>query len=146
MRLLLMLLVCAAPLGAQNTTPGVTLAQIKSLSWLSGEWRGSGGAHPSFFEDYRMVDDSTMRMRSLEDSTFAVANDSSLITSRNGRIQKGNSVVTHIRGDTVRFEPAPGRRGNGFTWIRQSANSWTAVLDVPNGASVVYQMPRAQRR
>jgi len=145
MKVLPMLLLCVASLGAQNT-PSFTVAQFKSLAWLGGQWRGSGGSYPNFFEDYRVVDDSTIRMRTLKDSTFAVASDSSLITPRNGRIQNGGSVVTRIRGDTVRFEPAPGQRGNGYTWIRQSANAWTAVLDAPGGANVVYQMRRVPRK
>jgi len=145
MRLLLAFAICAAPLAAQSAPPTFTVAQFKSLSWLAGDWRGSGGAYPSFFEDYRVVNDSTMRMRSIKDSTFAVANDSSLLTLRDGRIQKGNSVVTRLHGDTLRWEPVPGRRGGGFTWIRQSANAWTAVLDGPNGTNVVYEMRRARR-
>ena len=144
MRFMLMLAVCAVPLAAQNA-PTFTQAQFKSLSWLTGQWRGSGGAYPRFFEQYGFVDDSTIRMRSLKDSTFAVATDSSLITFRNGRIQNGTSVVARLRGDTVRFEPAPGRRGNGYTWIRRSADSWTAILDAANGANVVYQMQRVRR-
>jgi hypothetical protein len=134
-------LLVAAPLAAQSP-PTFTLAQFKSLSWLEGSWRGSGGAYPSFFEDYRMINDSTMRMRSLKDSTFTVASDSSDFLFRNGRITKGSSAITKITRDTIRLDRVPAAPGRGYTFVRTSPTTWTAILESPSGAPTIYQMKK----
>ena len=72
---------------AQEPAP-VTLEQFRQMQWIVGSWRGSGGAYPSFFEEYHAVDDSTIQMRALSDSTFRAATDSSWIEFRNGAIRK----------------------------------------------------------
>ena len=146
MKLFVALALLATPVAAQsNAGSTFTLAQFKSLSWITGSWHGSGGAYPSFFEDYRMVNDSTLRMRTLRDSTFTVASDSGDYVFRAGRITKGNSAVTRISGDTVRFDPVPMVPNRGYTFVRTSPTSWTATLDNPRGAPIVYQMKKVTR-
>ncbi len=147
MKLFVALTLLATPVAAQsNSNPTFTLAQFKSLSWLAGSWRGSGGAYPSFFEDYRMLNDSTLRMRTLRDSTFSVATDSGDYVFRGGRITKGSSAVTRISGDTVRFDRVPAAPGRGYTFVRTSPTTWTAILDSPNGAPTIYKMTKVTRK
>ena len=134
---------------AQEPAP-VTLEQFRQMQWIVGSWRGSGGAYPSFFEEYRAVDDSTIQMRALSDSTFSAATDSSWIEFRNGAIRKRgidrNYVVVALSADSVRFA-RPGEASGGHTFSKVSADEWTATLH-PSGAGgqpTVYVMRRVQR-
>lgn len=138
----------ALPLACQQRTPPrVTLAQFQELRWLSGAWRGSGGAYPAFYEEYRVLDDSTIRMRSFPDSTFTSAGDSSSIEWRNGvvvnRSANSASVAIELSGTSVHFVREGATRG-GFTFSRQSADQWTATLhaSTPGRSETVYVMRR----
>jgi hypothetical protein len=123
----------------------ITQEQFSTLRWLDGRWFGSGGAYPAFYEEYQVIDDSTIVQRNFPDSTFTNASDSAFIELRGGAGQKGDPGtiqyrIAHVRGDTVRFEPAREGR-SGFTWIRLSDSAWRAVLDgSPN--PTVYEMRR----
>lgn len=141
-------LLTALALPAVASAQRVTLAQFKKLTWLAGTWRGSGGNYPSFFEEYRFINDSTILMQSLSDSTFRTATDSSAIELRNGAIAS--------RGDGGRFSDALvvtdtsiqfRRRGattGGWTWTRVSADEWIATIhpSSPTGRATVYIMKR----
>lgn len=138
----------ALPLAAQQkTAPHVTLVQFQELRWLSGAWRGSGGAYPAFFEEYRVLDDSTIVMRSFPDSTFTRASDSSNIEWRSGvvvnRSANSASIAIELSGTSVHFAREGATRG-GFTFSRQSADQWTATLhaSTPGGSETVYVMRR----
>lgn len=138
----------ACPGGGAGQAPRVTLEQFKQLRWLSGSWRGSGGAYPSFFEEYGVIDDSTIQMRALADSTFRVATDSSRIEWRNGVVSKrgGSSyVAVELTASSVRFA-REGASGGGFTWTSNSADQWTATLhpSTPQGSETVYVMRRVR--
>ena len=138
----------AGTLAAQRRAAPATPAQFRELRWLSGKWRGSGGAYPAFFEEYRVVNDSTILMRSFADSTFRGATDSSWIELRQGivatRSDRAPSVAIELSADRVRFAREGSDRG-GFTWTRVSADQWTATLHAvtPGGAETVYVMRRA---
>ena len=144
---------CVSPETQQQTTDSsapavVTLDQFRQLDWIVGLWKGSGGAYPAFFEEYRIVDDSTIQMRALSDSTFSVATDSSWIEFRNGQIGKRRAdreyVVIAASADSVRFA-APGSGGHTFT--RTAADEWVATLHPidPGGQTTVYTMRRFTR-
>lgn len=109
----------------------VTVADFGQLSWLIGSWRGVGGDGKPFYEAYSAVDDSTIRMRSYADSTFATVTDSSVILLRGGILanEGGNARWVATRLDTLGadFSPERGAR-NTFTWSRQSPTQWTATL------------------
>jgi hypothetical protein len=114
---------------------------------LSGAWRGSGGAYPAFFEEYRVLNDSTIVMQSFPDSTFTHASDSSRIEWRNGvvydRSARSASIAIELSGTSVHFVREGTARG-GFTFSRQSADQWTATLhaSTPGGGETVYVMRR----
>jgi len=137
-------------LEAQRPAVRATLAQFRELHWLTGRWRGSGGAYPAFFEEYRAVNDSTILMRGFADSTFRTATDSSLIQLREGVVStqsaRAPSVAIELSADRVRFARAGSDRG-GYTWRRVSADQWTATLHAvtPDGAETVYVMRRVRR-
>lgn len=132
---------------AQQPAQRTTLAEFRTLSWLTGAWRGSGGSYAAFYEEYRAIDDSTIAMRSFTDSTFRVVSDSSTIAWRNGIVVKRGSgtpaVAIELSGRHVRFR-RPGALRGGFTFTRDSADQWTATLHPasPDGRETVYVMRR----
>jgi hypothetical protein len=125
----------------------VSAEQFASLSWLIGDWRGSGGQYPAFYESYRMLNDSTIEMRTYSDSTFTKATETSELGLRSGSIQSlrdgtVRSVVTRISGDSV-FFGRPNGAGGKFVWVKGPEGQWTAVLDGASGAPpTVYEMRR----
>ena len=138
-------------MSAQAQPANVTREQFRQLRWIDGQWRGSGGAYPSFFEEYRFVNDSTIRMRAFSDSTLRVVRDSSTIEFRNGTVQSRSARslydVIELAPTTIRFA----RRGattGGHTFARVSADEWTATLHpaTPGGQATVYTMRRLSRR
>ena len=143
--------VCGVLLAQTQERPpspvSATRQQFKQLQWIAGTWRGSGGAYPSFFEEYRVLDDSTIKMRSFSDSTLRTATDSSSIEWRNGRVQSRSArstyVVVALTPTTVRFA-RPNATGGGHTFTRVSANEWTATLHPGSagGQPTVYRLRR----
>jgi hypothetical protein len=125
-----------------------TLDEFKQIhSWLQGVWRGSGGAYPSFFEEYRVLDDSTIRMRSFSDSTRQVVSDSSMIEWRNRMVRSRSARSTYdviaISPDSIRFIK-PGATSGGHTFRKVSPDEWTARLHPAQaqGQPTVYVMRR----
>lgn len=133
----------------QAQPPTVSVADFQQLRWLEGTWRGSGPGYPAFFEAYRVLDDSTMLMKSFTDSTLSVVNDSSVIALRGGTVSSRSArsryVVTELSAHRVRFV----REGStlGHTFERVSDDQWTATLHAADagGRATVYQMRRRQR-
>jgi hypothetical protein len=144
---------CSSPEVKQEEVPSpvtVTLDEFRQLQWIAGSWRGSGGAYPAFFEEYRVVDDSTIQMRAFSDSTFSVVSDSSWIELRSGQVRSRGgdrqNVAIALSSDSVRFA-RPGIAHGGHTFTRSSADEWTATLHPgsPEGQPTVYVMRRVQR-
>ena len=128
----------------------VSQEQFRSLRWLEGRWRGREAGHPFFYEDYRVVDDSTIATRSLSDSTFTAASDSSRLELRGHTLSSGGGssewIATELDGTHVHFEPRKGARNN-FTLRYVSPTRWSAVLRWPKAhgrpaREVIYQMER----
>jgi hypothetical protein len=128
----------------------VSLEQFRQLYWIVGSWRGSGGDYPSFFEEYRIVDDSTIQMRALSDSTLTAATDSAMIELRNGTIRKRGTdreyIVIGASAVSIRFA-RPGETTGGHTFTRATENEWMATLHPSSagGRSTVYIMRRLNR-
>lgn len=148
-----LLLVLAAPaaLSAQATAPAqVSPAQFAKLKWLAGAWQGSGGAYPAFFEEYRIIDDSTIGMRSFSSADLSKVNDSARIEFRNGNVyHRGHGsekVAIELTGSTVHFAPVGAARG-GFIFNRHSADLWTATLQSAKegGHETIYVMRRVRQ-
>jgi len=148
-----------APAG--DTTPNApasgkskpySLAQFAQLRWLEGRWRGALPDGGFFYEQYRWLDDSTIVMHAFGDSAFARATDSARVTLRYGVVaNEGISarwVATRLDSAAVEFVP---RRGasNGFSWVRESPDRWTATLQSPSRDGgirrTVYHMERIGR-
>ena len=135
---------------AEPAPVAVSLAEFRQLHWIDGTWRGSGGAYPAFFEEYRVLDDSTIQMRGFTDSTLSVTNDSSRIEWRNGTIRSGGSersyVAVEFTATTIRFA-RPGVPLGGHTFANKSPDEWTATLHPsrPDGQPTVYTMRRLSR-
>lgn len=125
----------------------VSAEQFASLGWLIGDWRGSGGQYPAFYESYRLLNDSTIEQRAYSDSTFTTATETSEIALRAGAIQSSSggtvrNVVTRISGDSVFFARS-NRAGGEFVWVKGPDGQWTAILGGAGGAApTVYEMRR----
>lgn len=143
--------------GRQTDTGGLvpaavtaSLDEFRQLQWIAGRWLGSGGAYPAFYEEYRVVDDSTIQMRAFSDSTFSTATDSSWIELRNrgirSRREGRESIVVALSADSIRFAP-PAATAGGHTFTRVSADEWRATLHPqrPGGQPTVYIMRRMGR-
>jgi hypothetical protein len=128
-----------------------TLADFARLGWLVGSWRGRLPDGGSFYERYRWLDDSTIKMRSFTDDTFSKATDSARITLRAGTVaDEGGARWLATRLDSTGVDFASEHdASNNFTWARESRNSWKAVLNSidRNGKAqtVVYPMQRIGR-
>ena len=121
------------------------------LRWLEGNWRGRLPDGGYFYERYRLVDDSTIAMRSFPDSLFARVTDSSNITLRGGTVaNEGGArwVATRLDSDAVDFASERGA-SNNFTWKRDSPDRWTATLRSNDAQgrprTTVYPMERVRR-
>jgi hypothetical protein len=143
--------VLATSVAGAQTQAKATRTSFKRLQWIVGSWRGSGGAFPSFFEEYRLVNDSTIQMRAFSDSTFRTATDSSMIEFRNGGISSRNArssyVAIEVTPTSIRFI-RPGMTTGGHTFSRVSADEWKATLHpaASGGAAVIYVMKRVHRQ
>lgn len=138
------LLACAhgerpAQAPATPTTPPVPAAivpatastsDVQGLHWLVGRWRGIDptGRSAPFYESYQVVSDALISGNTWADSTFTRVTDTSFIQLSGSEIvTSSQGVVTKIDGHSVHFESRrPG--GNAYTWTRDNADQWTAVL------------------
>ena len=56
--LIVLIVACASSEPAEEaapTTAAVSLDEFRQLQWIAGTWRGSGGAYPAFYEEYRFI-------------------------------------------------------------------------------------------
>jgi len=145
---LLALLALTVTVACAKPRIDTTVEQFKQLQWIVGTWRGSGGNYASFFEEYRIVDDSTIGMRAFSDSTLAVASDSSTIELRDGVVRSRSADGSYY--DSSEFTPTsirfmrPGATTGGHTFSLVSDGEWTATLhpSEPQGQATVYTMRR----
>ncbi len=142
-----LLAACAAPDAPPRQAASVTREQFRQPEWITGTWRGSGGDYPAFFEQYELINDSTLRMRSFADSALGTVTDSSMITWHDGIIESWSPRSTYVAialaPDSIRFIRRGQARG-GHTFTRVSADEWTATLHLaePGREPVVYTMRR----
>jgi hypothetical protein len=138
---------------AAQPTPGrYSLQQFQRLRWLEGDWRGRLPDGGSFYERYRLLDDSTIAMRGFADSTFTKVTDSARIALRGGTIiDEGGSapwVATRLESNAVDFASTRDA-SNGFTWTRESPDRWTATLRSTDRQrrpqTTIYPMERIRR-
>ena len=123
--------------------------EFGELRFLEGTWRGRMADGKSFYERYTFVDDTTIVMHNLSDSTLARATDSSRITLRDGTIasESGSSryVASKIDSTGIQFEPVTGA-ANRFRWVSIGPNAWRATLESKNkdgtATTTVYPMER----
>lgn len=117
---------------ASSSAANLSLSGFRGLWWLTGRWEGTGfGALAGvgkFFEEYHMLNDSTMLMRSFERAPFAVPTDSTTFELRAGVLRavpaRGTArSLTAISGDTLTWS-------NGVKYIRISDDRWRARFPV----------------
>lgn len=143
----------AGGLAPAAAVPGTyTLDDFRRLRWLDGRWRGFMADGKTFYEQYRVVNDSTIVKHSFADSTFTNQSDSSRVQLRGGRIsdESANSTWVVTRLDSTGVDFAPQRNAtNYFTWAQESPTAWNATLRwTDNGGrpqSVVYALHKFGR-
>ena len=147
-RTLLALLALPVVTACEKPSFDVTPEQFQQLQWIVGTWRGSGGNVASFYEEYRVIDDSTFAMRSFSDSTLTVVSDSSTIELRGGVVRSRGADgsfydVSEFTPTSIRFI-RPGAKTGGHTFSLVSDGEWTATLhpSQPQGEATVYTMRR----
>ena len=138
-------LLAAALLSAASagTQPGpgaaapASRARFATLRWLVSDWRGALPGGGDFYERYAVVDDSTLAMQPLADASLAPKGPAVPIALRGGAVRYERATATRLDASGVDFAtPA----GGGFSWQRDGADRWTAVI---RGARpVVYRMER----
>lgn len=129
-----------------------TLADFRRLRWLAGRWQGFQPDGGKFYEEYRILNDSTLAMFSYPDSTFRGPSDSSRVQLRGKTVSNESLtaqwVATRLDSTGADFAPVRGAR-NSFTWARESATAWNATLrwNDANGQAqrVVYALHRFGR-
>lgn len=119
-------------------------ADVKKLAWIEGSWRGTGEGIPPFFERYHFEGDALV-MEGFEDGTLAKVTESTRYEVRDGVLSNGKSEAIELNETSVKFMPKTSM--NSFSWVKKSADSWTAVLDVPAkgdkpARQVIYQLER----
>jgi hypothetical protein len=149
---LLLLAITTVTMQARGQTASskpVPLSQFRELTWLVGRWRGTSRWTPTFHEQYRFRDDSTIAMAAYTDSTFqAETPDSSIIEWRGGQVRTRTpraiyEVIEFVPG-RIRFRRV-GATDGGHRFTRVTADEWTATI-FPRGGSTdttVFQMRRA---
>jgi len=106
----------------------------------------------NFYEQYRVVNDSTIMMTGYPDSTFAQISDSARITLRGGTVSSEGAtsryVASRLDSTGVDFSPDRGAQ-NAFTWAREAADRWNATIRWTDGQgrpqTVVYALHRFGR-
>jgi hypothetical protein len=136
----------AAP--AQPAPAKFALADMRSLRYLEGVWKGTMPNGKAFYESYHFLNDSTIAQAGHTDSTFKTKSDSSMIMFRNGAVvDSGGTVSTAEKLDSnaVDFRASPSYH---FVWSRQGNDAWTATIySKQAGAERVttYPMKRIRR-
>lgn len=142
----------AVPPDSEVRAGEFTADDFRRLRWLAGRWQGFQPDGGKFYEEYRVLNDSTLAMFSFPDSTFARASDSSRVQLRGKTVSNESLsaqwVATRLDSTGADFAPVRGAR-NSFTWARESATAWNATLrwTDANGQAqrVVYALHRFGR-
>jgi hypothetical protein len=142
----------AVPPDSEVRAGEFTADDFRQLRWLAGRWQGFQPDGGKFYEEYRVVNDSTLAMFSYPDSTFGRASDSSRVQLRGKTVSNESLsaqwVATRVDSTGADFAPVRGAR-NSFTWARESATAWNATLrwTDANGQAqrVVYALHRFGR-
>lgn len=126
----------------------LTRADFERFKWIAGRWHGIGfgplAAVGAFYEEYVVVDDSTIHMRTMTDSTFRVAEDSTRFEFRGGHLRavpaRGTTrFVTRLAGDSTHWD-------RGTTYVRLTNDRWRALFPPRGGGErPYYELRRAGR-
>lgn len=133
---------------ARGQAATVSRADFDRFKWIAGRWHGIGfgplAAVGAFYEEYVVVDDSTIQMRTMTDATFRVAEDSTRFEFRGGQLRavpaRGSTLfVTRVAGDSTHWS-------GGVTYVRLTADRWRALFPPRGGGErPYYELTRAPR-
>jgi hypothetical protein len=116
---------------------------LKTLSWLAGNWKGMDGDKP-FYEIYRVANDSTLEIISYEwNGKDSTKSSLTAISWKDGFYYLGDSLnwkVTSIAADSIAMIPNY-KAFNDIVWKKTAENGWDAILDSRRGKKI-YRMER----
>jgi hypothetical protein len=108
-------------------------ADLAKLRWIEGSWRGTGDGQSPFYERYRFEDDTILVVESFDDEKLTRWKDVNRYELKDGQFSNvGNTrwVATDFNDYSITFSPVAVAK-NSFTWQRESADLWRAVLKWP---------------
>jgi hypothetical protein len=131
----------------------ITTADLMKLRWIEGSWRGTGDGQAPFFERYKFENDSTLLVETLTDETLSKVSEVDRFKLKDGHFGKNandsGSVAIALDDNSIAFAPL-GKSRNFFRFQRESANSWSAILNWTDkgGAAKerIYHMERLTAR
>ena len=131
------------PFPGQTPRTSVKLSEFRKLQWIAGDWVGSGGGYPAFYERYTFVNDSTIERQSFADETMQTVTDRATMALRNGRVINSSKTSRHdavaLDATGISFVSSrPG--GNSFVFKRASKGRWLATLRSSTGKRTIYEM------
>ena len=136
-------IVLPVPYPGQNPRTNVKLSDFRKLHWIAGDWIGTGGDYPAFYERYTFVNDSTIEQQSFSDATMRTVTDRATITLRKGRVvhASGSSRYDAVALDATGISFMPAKTGgNSFVFKRASKGRWLATLRASTGKRTIYEM------
>ena len=136
-------IVLPVPYPGQTPRTNVKASEFRKLQWIAGDWIGSGGEYPAFYERYAFVNDSTIEQQSFSDETMRTVTDRATIALRNGRIihASGSSRSDAVALDATGISFVAAKPGGGaFVFKRASKGRWLATLRSATGKRTIYEM------
>lgn len=110
-------------------------ADLKALAWIEGNWKGLDGNN-SFYEIYRLKDDSTLVITSYEwDGKDSSKTSTSTLRRKDGAYYLGDNANWKVRDmseGAVFMEPVF-KAANTILWKKRDQNTWEAILESKNG-------------
>jgi hypothetical protein len=131
----------------------ITAADLTKLRWIEGSWKGTGDIDKPFYERYKFENETTLRVETLADETFAQVTDTSRFELKDGQFGSSSgesgSVAIAFDDNSITFAPL-GKARNSFRFQRESTDTWKAVLNwkAADGTPKerVYKMERMPER
>ena len=136
-------IVLPVPFPGQTPRTNVKVSEFRKLQWLAGDWIGSGGDYPAFYERYTFLNDSTIEQQSFADETMQTVTERATIALRNGRVVKAGRTSRYdaVALDATGISFVSSRRGgNSFVFKRASKGRWLATLRSSTGKRTIYEM------
>lgn len=120
------------PIAQPTPSNKFTAADIATLKWIEGTWRGMDGDKP-FYERYK-IEETSLVVEGLK-ADGSLDGEPGRFELKYGEFGQGEgnkrSAASEITTEYVQFVPPVGGKMNRFRFERQSNGTWRAVLEWP---------------